>query len=245
MSDPVTIDQLLAAYANCSQGSVRYRPRTWVTALDGLAPAAVLAVLGDETIGQPSAGHPGDRLLARRDVQQVVDHMDLDDEHGLLRAFLLVQAWGTGPGSGRMIAHTKTALTAHDRLMRSLQDSARTLRSATDPSTLAEAYNAWDAPGVSRSFFTKWFAYAGRAQARAWQPLILDNRVLATLNDTLGFTTLGLAGGARNWGARYQAYVTTAHHWGHEFPGGPVPAERVEWVLFAHNGAPDAQPQCA
>jgi hypothetical protein len=62
-----------------------------------------------------------------------------------------------------------------------------------DTSPLETAHAAWKVRGVGRSFFTKWFAFAGRVDGRVWQPLILDDRVSATLNRTLDISTLALA----------------------------------------------------
>lgn len=237
MTDKVTIDQLLTAYQGQSQGPVRFRPATWARALASTARPDDLALLLDPAIGAASTTHPGDRLLARADVQAEVDEaVHHGDERSLVRAFLLVQAWGTGTSGNRTLRHTATALADRPALVKALTLAATMLREASSPDALADAYEAWSTPGVGRSFFTKWFAYAGRTSTRAWQPLVLDDRVLATLNDTLKVTTCDLAG-SRRWPQRYQAYVMAAHRWGREFPGGPLPAEWVEWVLFKHAGA--------
>lgn len=243
MSGKVTVNQLLTAYQGQSESSVRFRPATWVHALAATAGPHDLTVLLDPSIGAASTRHQGDRLLARTDVQAVVDEALVQGDDGsLVRAFLLVQAWGTGTTGNRTLRHTATALAHRPALVKALASAAEALRGASSPDALADAYNAWNSPGVGRSFFTKWFAYAGRTGAREWQPLILDDRVLATLNDTLKVTTHDLAG-SRRWPQRYQAYVTTAHRWGSEFPEGPLPAERVEWVLFRHAGAEGAKPR--
>lgn len=70
-----------------------------------------------------------------------------------------------------------------------------------------------------------------------WQPLILDSRVYATLNQTLGVDTRSMAG-ARFRKARYRAYVETIHLWSEDLSraGVDIDAERLEWVLFRHNG---------
>jgi hypothetical protein len=96
---------------------------------------------------------------------------------------------------------------------------------------------------VRQAFFTKWFAFAGRVPNRAWQPLILDSRVYATLNDTLMISTTSLAG-SRNKAARYRAYVGALHAWARDLSadGRTVTAERLEWVLFEHNGKPRPEP---
>jgi hypothetical protein len=85
----------------------------------------------------------------------------------------------------------------------------------------------------------KWFAFAGRTPGREWQPLILDDRVLRTLNDTFGLSTRTLAG-SRNWGARYSAYVRHLRTWSRTLldEGVDCTAERLEWIFFLHNGGP-------
>lgn len=103
---------------------------------------------------------------------------------------------------------------------------------------------AWSArpgelPGVGQAFFTKWFSFAGHTPTRIWQPLILDSRVYATLNDTLKITTTAMVG-SRNRAARYVAYVDHLHQWA-DFPTAEQQAnsaERLEWIFFAHNGQP-------
>ncbi|MFC4018838.1 hypothetical protein ACFOW4_12920 [Micromonospora sp. GCM10011542] len=103
---------------------------------------------------------------------------------------------------------------------------------------LDEAYCRFSLAGVGRSFYTKWFAFAGRAEDRPWQPLILDDRVFRTFNDTLGIFTVRLAG-TRRRDRRYCAYVEHLHLWSNSVreAGIQCSAERLEWILFAHNGA--------
>jgi hypothetical protein len=108
---------------------------------------------------------------------------------------------------------------------------------------IEHAHATFRLPGVRQAFFTKWFAFAGRVPNRAWQPLILDSRVYATLNDTLMISTTSLAG-SRNKAARYRAYVEAMHAWARDLSadGRTVTAERLEWVLFEHNGKPRPEP---
>ena len=102
---------------------------------------------------------------------------------------------------------------------------------------LASAYNEFDVAGVDRSLFTKWFAFAGVVADRPWQPLILDDRVTKTLNDTLDVTTRAMAG-VRDRGERYAAYVAHLHSWSVQLTeaGQPCSAERLEWLMFKHQG---------
>jgi hypothetical protein len=157
---------------------------------------------------------------------------DLADDTALLRAFLLVQAWGAGVTGTRTIRHTATAFAHRERLVDALRTSAERLRHADETAELAEAYERWRCPGVGPSFFTKWFAYAGRRDGRDWQPLILDDRVYRALNRTLDVRLVDLAG-SRSRADRYRAYVEAVHAWAR---GLGIAAERLEWVLFRDNG---------
>lgn len=232
----MTINELLDGYRGCVPSGVRYRPRTWIRALDLVAaPADVLAVLADDEFTTAAVAHAGDRVVGRDDLERMFDDLDVSDDHELLRTFLLVQAWGTGTSGSRTVRHTGVAFRHADVLVGNLRHAAETLRAASTPDALAVAYDEWTAPGVGRSFFTKWFAHAGRVPSRDWQPLILDQRVLRTLNDTLGYSTQALAG-TSHWPRRYQAYVELVHTWARE-DDDPATAAWVEWVLFKHNGA--------
>jgi hypothetical protein len=92
---------------------------------------------------------------------------------------------------------------------------------------------------VGQSFFTKRFGYAGFAPERVWNPLILDSRVLATLNQTLQISTRTMADD-RRWAARYASYVEHLYRWADELTTAdhPVDGERLEWIMFEHNGKP-------
>jgi hypothetical protein len=105
---------------------------------------------------------------------------------------------------------------------------------------LEHAYQAWAVVGVRRSFFTKWFRFAGRRPSRDWQPLILDDRVLKTLNHCLKVSTRQLAD-SRSWAKRYRAYVEAMHDWARQLSASDtlVTADRLEWILFSHAGDPD------
>ena len=61
--------------------------------------------------------------------------------------------------------------------------------------SLARVHATFALPGVQQAFFTKWLqASRDTSGSRAWQPLILDSRVYATLNETLPVTTTSIAG---------------------------------------------------
>lgn len=159
--------------------------------------------------------------------------VDLTDGVAVRQAFVLVMAWGSGTSNTRSHRYTRKALaapTCTTQLVRAADSCRR--------GDLIEAYSGFSVPGVGRSFFTKWFAFAGHLPGRAWQPLILDDRVLRTLNKTLGLSTRALAG-SPHWGRRYAAYVEHLHAWSREVH---CSAERLEWILFAHNGDPMPAP---
>lgn len=230
-----TISELLDAYRGEAQGPVRYRPATWLASLEpaGVDPA-VLTVLTDDAWTTP-ATRTGDRLVDRADLERLIDAMDIDGDVEVLRAFLLTQAWGTGTTGSRTIRHTTNAFRHRDALITGLRRSMDTLRGASTTEGLAIAFQDWAVPSVGQSFLTKWFAHAGCVAGRDWQPLILDQRVLRTLNSTLSITTKQLAGTGRR-SQRYRAYVDAVHTWAREDEHGAT-ASWIEWVLFQHNGA--------
>ncbi|UNX55357.1 STAG domain-containing protein [Georgenia sp. TF02-10] len=195
-------------------------------------------MLHDETITTPGEDAEGDRGVDRSALLKVAGAADLADSDELLRAFLLVQVWGSGLTGSRTLRHTATAFAHRDRLVTALRSSADLLRRADETSALAEAYKSWSCPGVGPSFFTKWFTFAGRREGRGWQPLILDNRVYRSLNRTLDVRLVDLAD-SRSRAARYRAYVEAVHAWSSELG---VPADRLEWVLFRDNGEDSAKP---
>ncbi|MFI5712121.1 hypothetical protein [Kribbella sp. NPDC051620] len=156
------------------------------------------------------------------------------------QALVLVMAWGSGRMDSRTIRHTGWALARPEATHQMLTSAAERLRSADalEGGSLERAYQAWRVPGIRRSFFTKWFAFAGYVPDRSWQPLILDDRVLRTLNRTLNTSTRALAG-SRLWSRRYSAYVEAVHRWSGELSetGLDIDAGQLEWILFKHNGA--------
>ncbi|MFC8921699.1 hypothetical protein [Cellulosimicrobium sp. NPDC057127] len=228
---PPALPALVDSHAADEPDAVRFRPRTWETTLADVEPP-VRAVLRDDAITGPSVRVSGDRVVDRDAVLKVATSNDLDDDRALLRAFLLVQVWGSGTSGGRTLRHTATAFAHREQLVAALRTSAERLRAADDTTALADAYAGWSCPGVGPSFFTKWFTFAGRREGRAWQPLILDQRVYRSLNGSLDVRLVDLAGQpARS--ARYRAYVEAVHAWSAELA---VAADRLEWVLFVDNG---------
>lgn len=230
MTAPTALHALIAEFESRAQSPVTFRPPSWSRVLGSDTPA--LDVLIDEQYTLQAAGNNSDRTVDRQQLHDYVSKTDTMDDTSLLRAFLLVQAWGTGTTGNRTLGHTARAFNDRDNLLHSLRTTTEILRTSDDPSSLAKAYSSWKCAGVGKSFFTKWFAFAGVKERRPWQPLIMDVRVLNTLNNSLGLTTTQLAG-TRLWRRRYQSYVEAVHDWAVETETDP---QRLEWVLFMQNG---------
>lgn len=230
MTVPPELRTLITSYQDELQEAVRFRPLSWHRAL-GPEPLA-LTVLSEDKHTWQDESIARDRRTDRQRVYELAAAVDLEDDESLLRAFLLVQAWGSGTSNSRTLKHTKSAFDDRENLLRSLRSTAKILRESDDTASLAEAYRCWKCAGVGRSFFTKWFTFAGVREGRAWQPLILDKRVLRTLNNTLNLNTKQLAD-SRNWRHRFQSYVETVHQWAVDTG---TEAQRLEWILFCHNG---------
>src|SRR5690606_33682156 len=170
----------------------RLRPPNWERTLD--SEHSALTVQPDNSYYAKEASHHSDRNTEREHVKALEDSADLDDENSLLRAFLMVQAWGAGTTGSRTILHTKSAFADRKNLLDSLRSTTELLRGSDDSDALAEAHTRWHCAGVGQAFFTKWFTFAGVRDGRDWQPLILDARVLRSLNRTVVVTPQELAG---------------------------------------------------
>lgn len=232
MTTPRNLRELVHAYDAKEPRPVRYRPASW--------PAGpTSAWLEDETrhVRLAERGEPGDRLIDAGSLRTVCSRLDESSDSELLAAFGLVMAWGSGTSAPRSYRNLAAA-TADKRLVPTLRETLSLCRH-NDAGRLEQAYRSWQVAGVGRSYFTKWFAFAGRAEARPWQPLILDDRVLQTMNITLGVTTRELAG-TRRLAKRYRAYVEALHSWSAELGGRATP-ERLEWIMFCHNGEPSLE----
>lgn len=241
----MTVDQstlerygkLLNLYRSESPRPVRYRPTSWKGGSD-----SDFAWLEDSalTTSAQSPKHPNDRLISDAVLQKAVSTLDPGNAAVLRRAFVLVMAWGSGTSNPRSYRNARTAL-SDARLDGVLRDTAELSRS-DDTAALGTAYRHFKVSGVGPSFFTKWFRFAGHVPSRAWQPLILDDRVFRSLNslEVIGISTQALAGGTRLRSARYVAYVEHLHEVAEELSkqGEPITAGRLEWLLFLQNGTP-------
>lgn len=226
---PSGLADLVTEYGSRYQKAVEYIPASWERAL---SPTGVdLEVLRDDRWSR-SADRVGRRWVSRQGLHALADATGVDDEEALRRAFLMVMVWGSGTSNNRSLRNTARALAATGATQQ-LRTAALRCRDGQ----LEEAYAGFRLPGVGRSFFTKWFAFAGRLDGRAWQPLILDDRVIATLNKTLGISLRALADDRRH-AYRYAAYVHAVHAWSADLANGGLrcTAEHLEWIMFEHKG---------
>jgi hypothetical protein len=238
---PVNLPRLVARYADKSQSPVRFRLPSWNSALDGV-PGDPTRLLANPQITSESTTarfrEVGDRVVTRDAVAKACSSIDFTNNESVVAAFVLVMAWGSGTSNSRSLRNTKTALGDVAAAATVLRDSATALRpiQRIDDVALADAHRKFSLPGIREAFFTKWFAFAGITAERAWQPLILDSRVRATLHNTLNVWLNQLTAKRRD-PERYVAYVAALHSWSTALPE-PTTAARLEWILFTHNGSP-------
>ena len=239
---PSGLRSLVESYEGKEQAPVRFRVPSWDRALADSRPG-ITELLRDDRYTTPCTSErfrcAGDRTTTRAAIRCACEAIDLDDTDQLLRAFALVMAWGSGTTNGRGLRNTARAVSCPETARAVLSSSAKALRHSASmfDRSLARVHATFALPGVQQAFFTKWFSFAGYVRSRAWQPLILDSRVYATLNETLQVTTTSIAG-SHNRAARYVAYVDYLHRWANSLAaeGCAVDAERLEWIFFAHNG---------
>ena len=241
---PPDVARLVRHYKGKNQAAVRFRVPSWQRALASCS-GNVTAFLTDDRYTTPCSSEPyrrlGDRTTTRLKVRAACLAMDLNNRDQVLQTFVLVMAWGSGTTGSRGLRNTARALSDPDAAYTVLAGSARSLRAARSLSeALRQAHRDFKLAGVGRAFFTKWFSYAGYVPGRKWNPLILDSRVLATLNKTLHVTTRMMADDDRRWAVRGAAYVEHLYCWASELTaaGCPVDGERLEWIMFEHNGKP-------
>ncbi|HEY0696460.1 MAG TPA: hypothetical protein VGD43_01465 [Micromonospora sp.] len=225
---PPRLPALIDLYTGVPERAVEFLPPTWTRALsDWPAEAEVLV---DDRWSEPADG-PGRRLVGREDLHRLLDATDLDDALATRRAFVLMMAWagGTAPSGYRFTPRALTAWDAAPALARAALLCRR--------GDLARAYRTFKLPGVGRAFFTRWFAVAGRAPGRSWQPLILDDKIFRSLNTTLKVSTLDWVS-TRDRAMRYAGYVDRLHLWSDQLrdTGVDCPADRIAWILHRHNG---------
>ncbi|WP_407552234.1 hypothetical protein QOM21_21095 [Streptomyces sp. Pv4-95] len=210
---------LVDTHAGRSQAPVRFRPETWRPWLEPHGAGGVLDA------GKECRSDPSDRLISRDDLTAIRARAG-DDPDGLRDLFAAVMIWGSGTTNGRGPRHTHAALS--DVRLRTV---LRTTRESVRQGDVSAAYSQFVLNGVRRSFFTKWFAAVDDRGPGSDRALILDNRVLRSLN-ALGWSSHEAAG-TRRWPTRYATYVSTMHGWAGALG---VTADRLEWLLFDLNG---------
>ncbi|WP_116947734.1 8-oxoguanine DNA glycosylase OGG fold protein [Jiangella endophytica] len=246
-SPPPVLRDLLDRYADVREQPAPLRPSTWQNALirvpDGLEATTLLSSRRFTSAVPGSKTH--DRMVSRDGVRRACAAMNVDDTNEVVQTFVLAMAWSSGLTGGRYQANTATAILDPARAFRVLSDAAKALRHAASmhDGALEDVHRWWSLPGIGQSYASKWWAFAGHARGRDWQPLVLDTRVYATLNDTLRIGGTARLAGSRRRADRYRAYVETIHRWAVDLQvsGLDVDAGRIEFVLSHHNGgAPPA-----
>lgn len=237
---PTKLPALVERYADKTPPSVRFRLPSWEKALDGV-PGRPTKLLSDPAFTSASTTKDhrelGDRVVKRDAVVEACTSAGLTSTDAIVAAYVLVMAWGSGTSNSRSLRNTRKSLQDVSAAGAMLRDSAAALRHAEevlDPAVLA-VHRQFSLPGVGEAFFTKWFTFAGYVPGRAWQPLILDRRVRATLHKTLD-VWLNQLTAVRNGPNRYVAYLSAMHSWSAQLPQ-PMTAAQLEWIMFTHNGA--------
>jgi hypothetical protein len=238
---PARLPELVARYSYQTTEAVRFRMPSWEAALAEVSghPTKLLAdpaITTEPTTRRFAA--LGDRVVTRAAVIDACTSLDLADDAAVVAAFVLVMAWGSGTSHSRSLRNTSKALREMAAAAAVLRQSAAALRSIkqVNDAAIADVHRRFSLPGVREAFFTKWFAFAGFAPDRDWQPLIFDRRVRATLHSSLGVWINRLAT-RRSDPARYVAYLIAMHRWAAELPQ-PMTATQLEWIMFTHNGRP-------
>ncbi|WP_372587068.1 8-oxoguanine DNA glycosylase OGG fold protein [Mycobacteroides abscessus] len=238
---PALLPALAERYSDSAPSAVRFRMPSWKAALVEV-PGEPTRLLSDPSVTTDSTTQShravGDRVVTRDAVINACSAMDLTDDNAVIAAFVLVMAWGSGTSNSRSLRNTRKALVDVRAAASALRESAEALRAVeqiTDP-VIADMHRQFVLPGIGEAFYTKWFAFAGYAPGRQWQPLILDSRVRRTLHHTLD-TWLNQLTDVHRHPERYIAYLTAMHQWAAKLPQ-PITASQLEWIIFTHNGRP-------
>lgn len=147
------------------------------------------------------------------------------DEQSMVRLFVATMIWGSGTTNGRGPRNTAKAL-GDEGLVKCLGDTMDLCQRGE----LANAYQRFSVDRVGPSFFTKWF-WTAALHGKGDRPLILDDRVWATLN-RLGWTGRAAAHRRRD---RYAAYVESMTEWVdalNAIEGTALTAEGLEYLMF-------------
>lgn len=162
----------------------------------------------------------GTHHITRTSLVELAGNGTTDDANVAL--FVATQIWGSGTTNGRGPRFTHAALTDPR-----LTDTLAATRKLSREGDLAGAYRTFHVSGVGPSFFTKWLWSSTLDIDPPRRPLILDVRVIQSLN-ALGWR-LSQAAGRR--ADRYAAYVDYAHDIAAATPA-VASAEHVEAMLF-------------
>ncbi len=245
---PAALPALVDKYRHVQPTPVRFRPPNWTAVLYRVPPELeVTALLRSRAHTTPLAGSKAKDRTVTLDAVRVACHsMDLGNQREVLQAFVLTMAWASAGAGNATLRATARALHDPDRAHRILAGSVRRLRSAETlhDGALEANHRAWSLRGVGQSPASRWWAAAGDVAGRAWQPLVLDERVYASLNRTLQIGGTARLASSRSRAARYRAYVDAVHRWAVELrlEGRDADAERVVFVLGQHDGGAKPTP---
>lgn len=245
---PAALPALIDKYRDVQPRPVRFRPATWKGVLYHARPELdITALLRSRQYTAPLAESKAkDRTVTLADVRAACRAMDIGDEREVLQTFVLIMAWGSDGAVNATLRATAKALTDPGRSHRILIGSVRTLRSALSmqDGNLEANHRAWSLRGVGQSLASRWWACAGYVAGRTWQPLILDDKVYATLNRTLLIGGTTRLASSRHRADRYRAYVEAIHRWAVELrlEGRDADAERIAFVLGRHDGGATPTP---
>lgn len=223
---PAGLAALVEQYRNDVPKPVAYDLNQWESSLRD-SPIGTKFLTDDRWSRRHST--PRRRVIDRRDLAVLIADTNFADPDSVCVAFALVTIWHAGVTNAPAHRHLPKALAdpaCADQLVTAVQRCRH--------GQIAEAYQGFEVDDLTSAEFTPWFAFAGQVPDRDWQPLILDDAVFKTLNDTLGVTTQAMAG-VRDRGQRYAAYVAHLHAWSRELKR-PCSPERLEWILSEHHG---------
>ncbi|WP_116947735.1 8-oxoguanine DNA glycosylase OGG fold protein [Jiangella endophytica] len=239
---PAALPALIDKYRDAQPRPVRFRPPNWTAVLYHVHPQLdVTALLRSRAYTTPLDGSKArDRTVTFAAVRAACHAMDIGNEREVLQAFVLTMAWASAGAANPTLRATARALGDPDRAHRILSDSVRRLRSAETlhDGVLEANHRAWSLRGVGQSLASRWWTGAGDVTGRAWQPLVLDDRIYATLNRTLLIGGTARLASSRSRADRYRAYVDAVHRWALELrhEGRDADAERIAFVLERHDG---------
>jgi hypothetical protein len=171
-------------------------------------------------------GSIGPETVSRQQIRDLA--LDTDSSEGRLALLIGVLIWGRGTANGRMRKPILRAVTHANR-----DEVLKRTSQLAQGGSISDAYNAWTLPGLQAAFFTKWL-WAATSLRPHTCCLVQDKRVWNSLG-ALGWDSLKAAGGDRDWGNRYAAYVKAVHDCADELGQG-VTAEDIEYTLFRING---------